>query len=302
MSADVCPYCARHPGQGGGVTRDHVFVAALGGRARVTACRDCNSTIGHAVEGPLLKPGSFLNFVAQARGAGRPLPGTLANGEAITYDLATHELRSAKPVTVTAEGAERHIEMRGSPQQVRDLLAKQGIRGQQADAIIAGADNVDVEGEPVTTTAAVDLKLSDRLAAKTALGCGELAFGDHFTTSPLGALLRDVLWGQTEPVERIAHAAAAAYDGVLATSGLDTDLPSLAPGPDSQGLFVPLGQRRTGVLVHLAGTGLGAGGVVLDAPLLDGVELPVLVRDQPGGALVADTAAAVIRAVATDDP
>lgn len=57
MSGDVCPYRARHPDEGRGATRDHVFAAALGGRARVAACRDCNSTIGHDVEGPLLNPG-----------------------------------------------------------------------------------------------------------------------------------------------------------------------------------------------------------------------------------------------------
>jgi hypothetical protein len=296
MSSDVCPYCARHPGNGGGPTRDHVFVAALGGRAKVDACRHCNSTIGHAIEGPLLKPGSFLNLLAQARGGGRPLPGTLA-GEGVTYDLATREIRSGKPVTVTTAGDERHYELRGSPAQVRALLAKQGIRGADAEVLLKTAVPADTADAQVNTTVTVDLPLSDRLAAKTALGCGAIAFGDAFTNTPLGALLRDVLWGQTSCVEHLDHRATAAYDGVLAASGLQVELPSLAPDPDSQ---VPV-EGRPGVLVHLAGTGLGAGGLVVDAPLPPGHELPLLVRDQPGGALVADTTAAVLRAVATDN-
>lgn len=301
MSADLCPYCARRPDQGRGPTRDHVFVAALGGRARVTACRDCNSTIGHDVEGPLLKPGTVLNLIAQVRDAGHPLPGTLPDDQAVTYDLRTQELRLAKPVKVTRSGDTRSVEMRGSPAQVRQLLAQQGIRGEQADAMIAAARTVTTPHDRVTTTLTLDIVLSDRLAAKTALGCAELAFGDTAVLGPLGDLLRDALWARTTAVEHLEHAVAAAVDGVLAGTGLGTQVHSFAPGPASQAVFVPLDGHRTGVVVHLAGSALGAGGLVVDAPMPAGHELPVLVRDQPGGALIADMTTDVVRTVAALD-
>lgn len=303
MSGDVCPYCARHPGEGRGATRDHVFVAALGGRARVTACRDCNSTIGHDVEGPLLKPGAFLNLLAQARGGGRPLPGTLDGDHDVTYDLASHELRSGRPVDVTTAGDERRFELRGSPAQVRALLAQQGIHGEQADQLLAAAVPVDTADAWLSTTVTVDLALSARLTAKTALGCGELAFGDGFAASDLGTALRDVLWEHAQPDERLAHNAAGAYDQLLSENGLANNVPTLDAGPGvSQALFLPLPDRRTACLVHLAGAGLPPGGPVMDAPMPSGHGLPVLVRDQSGGALVVDLTLAVARAVASGPP
>lgn len=295
MSADTCPYCARNPTHGQGPTADHVFVAALGGRSRVRACRDCNSTIGNTVEGPLLRPGTFLNLVAQVRGAGHALPGTLPDDQVVTYDLKTHELRSVKPVSATREGDTQSIELRGSPRQVRRLLAQQNITGPDADALIATAGRIDLTDMRITTTVKVDLPLSDRLAAKVALGSGELAFGGTFAVSPLGVALRSILWEHTTAPSHISHDAAAAYDDMIATTAPDAPHVPLAAGPDSQTVFLPVGADRTGVLVHLAGTALGAGGLVLDAPLNAGYGLPVLVLDRLGGPIISQIATALTR-------
>ncbi len=303
MSGDVCPYCARHPDEGGGATRDHVFVAALGGRSRVAACRDCNSTIGHDVEGPLLKPGAFLNLLAQTRGGGRPLPGTLDGDHDVTYDLASHELRSSRPVDVKAIGDERRFKFRGSPAQVRTLLAQQGIRGEKADELVAAATPVDTTNAWLSTTVTADLALLARLTAKTALGCGELAFGDGFAASNLGIALRDVLWNRAQPEDRLAHDAAGDYDQLFSENPLAHNVPTLAAGPGvSQTLFIPLANGRSACLVHLAGAGLPPGGPVIDAPMPSGHRLPVLVRDQSGGALVVDLTVAVARAIQSRPP
>lgn len=62
MTEPLCPYCLQSPSVRGGMTVEHVFVEGLGGRATIAVCERCNSTIGHNVEGPMMKHDQILNL------------------------------------------------------------------------------------------------------------------------------------------------------------------------------------------------------------------------------------------------
>jgi len=261
-------------------------VKALGGRSQVWCCRECNSTIGHDVEGPLQGPGELFNLVAQRLGTGCAMSGTTSEtGELVSYDFSTRELRSVKPVTVKQDGGVRTYELRGSADQVRKILRRDyGVDGEAADRLIAEARRDDVADQWITTTLVHKLVLAHRLSAKIALGAGELAFGEDFTTSGLGARIRDVLWGRTALGDRCDPAALAEYDQMFAMA-TGVPFPALTPtSTESQAVFLPLPNCRVAVVVHVAGVVAGLTGFVLDESLPAGDELPVLVRDQQGGA------------------
>lgn len=195
-------------------TRDHVFVAAMGGHATVTACKDCNDQLGRHVEGELLRPWTLLNLIRQTRGGGNPLRGVLSDGREAEYDLTTHELQFTMPV----DAQPGHDTMRfiGSPDQARGLLRKQGLTSAEIDCEIAKAHNVQLpEDIWISTTLQHRPDLADRLAAKVALGAGALA-GDHvFIVSDLANLLRDVFWARSSVSLRFDTDFLTFYDNMI---------------------------------------------------------------------------------------
>ncbi len=76
-SFHLCPFCASPLDDGRETSRDHIFGKAFGGRVTVPCCRDCNSFIGHDVEGLLHAPNSLLAFAR----AGAGLPGKPPRGK-----------------------------------------------------------------------------------------------------------------------------------------------------------------------------------------------------------------------------
>jgi hypothetical protein len=67
MMQTICPYCRRSLSSVE-VTKEHVVPSALGGSETIPACRECNSTIGETLEGPLLGSASWVTVIAQAAG------------------------------------------------------------------------------------------------------------------------------------------------------------------------------------------------------------------------------------------
>ncbi len=287
----VCPYCARPPADGDGPSRDHVFVHAMGGHATVTACKDCNDQLGSYVEGELLRPSTLLNLIRQTRGGGNPLRGVLPDGREAKYDLTTHELQFVKPVDAQLG----HDTMRfiGSPDQARGLLRKQGLTPAQIDCEIAKAHNVEFpEDTWISTTVQHSPDLADRLAAKVAPGAGALA-GDHaFIVSDLANLLRDVLWARSSVSLRFDTNFLAFYDnmiGQIPRPPTARPVATLVPPQDaSQAAFLPMpgDERRTIVIVHIAGHDLGTGAIGYEAATPFGQRLPLLIRDSETGASV----------------
>ncbi|MBA2272466.1 MAG: hypothetical protein H0W21_00990 [Actinobacteria bacterium] len=61
-SFHLCPFCASPLDDGRETSRDHIFGKAFGGRVTVPCCRDCNSFIGHDVEGLLHAPKQLVGL------------------------------------------------------------------------------------------------------------------------------------------------------------------------------------------------------------------------------------------------
>lgn len=277
---------------------------ALGGHARVWACRQCNSRIGHEVEGPLLKPGSFLNLVAQTRGGGRPVPGTTDDGAPITFDFTTREIRWRKPVTVTVDAAARTktYQYKGSPREVLKRLLRQGIERERAERMVAEAERLEMAGARFNTMLTVDLNLSQRLAAKMALGAAELALGDGFGQTPLAAALRDVLWGRISTEMSVRHGVLAAYDEILAGTVGAGRIPSIAPeSSESQVAFLPHG-GGTIVLAHLHGDPVGMSGLVIEAAFPATERFPIVIKDQVGQPLVRHLVDEFLNSISEPEP
>src|SRR5690242_105396 len=97
--SDLCPYCGARPTN----SDDHIFSEFLGGQTTIRACKYCNDTFGHSVEGP-----AFLQLVQLAvslRNAGLHPPKYLRWKRAIKdpatgieYDLDSNwTLHPSKP-------------------------------------------------------------------------------------------------------------------------------------------------------------------------------------------------------------
>lgn len=302
MSQTTCPYCARPHADGGGPTREHIFVESLGGKATIAACRDCNSTIGHDVEGRLQTSQEFLNLQKITKGSGLPVRAEVGPDDLpVTYDFVTHELRLKNPVRTYAGGDIRHFEVSGSPEQVRQQLERMKIvPADKIDEIIARATIVRLDADTIKTQLVHDVRLARRLVAKCALGAADLAFGESFIHTPLAHALRDILWARAEPEQLIKSEVLALWDDKIVPRGLGRSKVKLEPEPGvSQVVFMTTACRRVAAVVHLGGFNLGLSGLIVEGELPEGDGLPVLVRDAPGAArvhlLVDEVAEAVMR-------
>ena len=171
----------------------------MGGRAVVTACRDCNSRIGAEIEGKLLKQGTVLNFVRQFQGAGQPLRGRLGeDGPEIEHRLGEPEVHFHKPVTKTVSDNAANYQLTAGTQQAKDQLDQLakglGLNTQQVEGLWSSRSVRSLKGANVTTGVNYDFALARRLAAKVALGACWLAFGDAFASGALASEMRAFLW------------------------------------------------------------------------------------------------------------
>ena len=289
----LCPYCADmmtdDNSSATGRTSDHVFWAAFGARATVSACRGCNSRIGSEIEGKL-SPGNELYARGKWRGTVRSDGRDLLGGAAVDVDLETSDVRLVKPVTSHDVGDERHLRLTSSPEHVRRLMrsgvgAYAGLSAAEIDDLI---DNAPVTPWHPTVDIEIrhDLSLGRRLAAKMLLGAGALADPD-FVTSALAESLRDVLWARLSPIELVSADA-------LPTAIEVFDLPGLGDAPlidlsvaAGQAVFVPLARRNSTMLFARMNKHLvGGSGFVLSGSWPRAHELPVVVEDRVGGAVI----------------
>lgn len=289
----ACPYCARDIVPPLRPTEDHIFTQALGGRETVEVCNECNNRLGTEVEGKLLAPNSILNLLRQVQGlGGRPVPGELGDGTAVEHDLHTGEFTHRNPVTSTLVGAERRVNFKGHPDHVRKLLKRQGLTHDEIEAQITQAQVIDVSQEWISCEVSLDLDMFVRLAAKAALGCGTLVEPDRFASSLLASGLRDLLWsrdsgGTWYPTEMLGRSEEAITRSLPPGTPIGA-MPSLtAPAGKSQVVFL---QWRNQTYVFATFAGFRVGGVCIDAPLPFGRGLPVVVRDEPGSAVVMSVA------------
>lgn len=292
VANDFCPFCGQEiqpPNQ----SRDHIFVASLGGLATVPACRDCNSNIGTAVEGPLQRSNQFFNVAKAAEGAGVPIKGTLAaTGEVVTYDFTTHELRSTQPVRVTTSGNVKTYHIHGSPQQVEEVLRgfpqSFNIDPTAIEGMIRSAPRTPVAGEWIQTTISHDLALSDRLTAKVALAAGQAAFASSFGVSPLARQLREILNGSSQPDGHLSSDVLEAMDeGWSQFPGMPVGFSPITPASNVPGkvIFIPM-HERTSIFVFIRNVPISFCGMIVDLKCPVGDNLPVIISDAEGGVTV----------------
>jgi hypothetical protein len=292
---DDCPYCA-HPLANADVNEDHVFVKAQGGRTVVRAHTKCNSLLGGLVEGALMRPGEQLNL--------KVLRGHVDGdrSEPVEVNLETRDMRlrpvrkHVDPATETTPEITTY-ELRGDPGEVRKHLEgrlgkKAGLSAQDVNDLIAKAVPM-TQPVNVTTTYRFDLKLSQRLVAKIALGAiGRIAPAS--VSSPLANALRRVLWGE-EGVDQVADPQLLQLVVDQATQ-LGLELEPLAPSSTqtvpkvpSRVVFFPLGQS-TAIFAYLGTMLVSFRGIVVERPCPVGTGLPTCVIDAKGGIRVRDIA------------
>jgi hypothetical protein len=282
VSGDVCPYCGLGAEDW---TNEHVFVESLGGRLIIKVCRRCNSTIGHDIEGRLLKEGSALQMPQHPTGAGLQLRGTIGpDGPVVRHELGTSEVRFGRPVATTTDGAKRTYAITGGIEQARTIIDEMGRRfgwtPEQVEDVWSSGVVSSLANQVVTSMVSYDLSLACRLAAKVALGACWAAFGPAFVSEPLTVGLRALLWAP-DPLStsEVIHDALADTDRVLESIGPDVFRPLRPSGDVSQ---VVLLRARKGVafVVHLHGWELTpAFAPVVQAPLPGERMLPVVLTD-----------------------
>jgi hypothetical protein len=206
MANSSCPFCLRALDDPDvEETRDHVFGDALGGRARIAACRDCNSRIGSDVEGPLLKPGTWLAFRREgSQGIGPRFRASIDGGPDVNVDLAKQEHRAVRPVEnrrLTDKGLTRTVT--GPEPQVRDIVEGMA-REHNFDAEEAMANAAEHTASTLHVQLSIDFVAESRLAAKIALAAGTRCLGDAFLASPLADQLRAIVDGHQDPAWRDA--------------------------------------------------------------------------------------------------
>lgn len=189
-----CPFCLASLGSFRQGSDDHLFGEAFGGTATVRVCRDCNSKLGHSVEGPLQRDDSVMNLLKIGLGTARAVKGTLPSGTAGSFDFVTGEVRTRKPVHTTDDT----LHYLGSERQVRQALPKK-LPAAEVERLISTAKSVSLGEGMFRSTLTYDFGLWDRMVAKMALAAGVRVAPELFTSDAAGHL-RDVCWGRADPV------------------------------------------------------------------------------------------------------
>lgn len=278
LNVGSCPYCGE--GIAGKRTKDHVFVHALGGKATVAACDECNGLINRRIETPLQKAGTLLHLAKLLRGEIEgPVAGTMKDtGLKVERDPATN---TVQPMLTHVHDGEH---LMGTADQVERYLVDQGHTKEQAEALVrAHGQRQSTLGDTVLLEVKEDTLLAQRLVAKVALGAGALAGGLGFVESPLAAKLRDVMWAEAESSSLVNLGGIAALDEMMSstlTRAGAAQIPTLAPPSGrNAATFIHVGYDRVGIFARLYDLDIAYCGLVLEGELPFGQHLPVQVLD-----------------------
>lgn len=275
-----CPLC----GEAFGVEPlnvDHVFGEAFAGSAKVPTHQTCNNDLGRGAEGRLHRPNSILSLFKAINGLPtRPTRGTLPNGTEVDADLAGNSWALAKPSVSRGLNSDGKIELtaRATEAQMRKILKdwakKWPGRGVPTFDELTSLQKEQVSEQPDTVEVNLVVNLSDQMdrVKKVALGCGVLAFGSDFATSPLAGAIRAATLGNngmalqafadiwdlcSEPLLRLE---AAGHEIAYA--------PNPLPAPKHQATFIPISHlHRTAIMVHILGYPLLGCGLIVEGDL-----------------------------------
>ncbi|MST31885.1 hypothetical protein GHK86_03980, partial [Acidimicrobiaceae bacterium USS-CC1] len=289
---DTCPYCGRDLESCGGATDEHIFVEALGGKAILPAGRNCNSTIGHSIEGQLLKQGTLLHFIRQVhQGTGQPLRGELEGGTVIENSLGGADVYFRRPFSQVREENSTTYRITGGTEQARRELEKLAkhlkLSPEETQALWSKREVRSLGGQTLQVGLAYDVALVRRLAAKVGLSAGWAAFGDRFAESELASRLRDFLWGDgdMEAPSCSGEILTVFDEQVIADKLVKQGVAGISPIQASDGVsqvaFVPI-RQGVAVIVTLGDWELSFGATtapLIEAPLPVGGRLPVVIRD-----------------------
>lgn len=271
-----CPFCLASLGFYRQGSDDHLFGEAFGGTATVRVCRDCNSKLGHSVEGPLQRDDSVMNLLKIRLGNAQAVKGTLPSGAAGSLDLVTGEVRTRKPVHATDDV----LHYLGSERQVRRALPKT-LPSAEVERIISTAKSISLGEGMFRTTLKYDLGLWARMVATMALAAGCRVAPELFTSEAAGHL-RDVCWGRADPVGALAVDSfarlAERLDEIVRQNPQSTNFEPFPDGDHGQMLFVSYEPGRLSCVPRIAGHEML--GIVVNWP---GKQL------SPIGMLVTDT-------------
>lgn len=284
MACPICPYCG-DPLVEKASSRDHVFVDALGATATVRACRQCNSTLGHALEAKLLHHDQLLNLARLASGAGgAPVRGVLPDGRKVASDLRSPQLELQRPVRKNGD----HLLVSGSDEQIRKQLVRMGLSPEQVEKAMA-ASVVETLGEQtLTITLQIDPVLWARLTAKIALGSGYAVAPEWFTNTELARNLRDICHGRVADYPPMASADMQQYTRIIEESIAHIvprhHLVPLTDPEHHQMVFVPC-EDRTICIASLGRTELF--GIAVPGSIRGWTSMPVVITDNGTGSLEA---------------
>ncbi len=182
----LCPYCLRPLADVPEVSNEHLVPFALGGLETVPACKVCNETIGHGLEGRLLGPTSWLTVVAQAAGFTRGWTNvTLAGGQQAVEHFGSRQGMVLEPkVEIVEQNADRLTLGLTIPPHIGQQFVDY-IISQQSGRVEKIEHNTP---PPQWATANLSVNVDDlaSLSAKVALCTGAMRWGDAFLLSDLG--------------------------------------------------------------------------------------------------------------------
>jgi hypothetical protein len=275
-----CPFCLASLGFHRQGSDDHLFGEAFGGTATVRACSDCNSKLGHSVEGPLQWDDSVLNLLKIRLGNAQAVKGTLPSGAAGSLDFVTGEVRTRKPVHATEDA----LHYLGSMRQVQQALPKK-LPPAEVERLISTAKSVSLGEGTFRSTLKFDLGLWARMVAKMALAAGVRVAPELFTSDAAGHL-RDVCWGRADPVgDPLAVAGFSRLeerlDGIVREYPEATRLEPFPEGNHGQMLFVSSVPGRLACVPRIAGQEMP--GIVVNWPGEQWSRVGVLVTDTGDG-------------------
>lgn len=294
-----CPFCAR-PIEAATRSRDHVFGEAFGGGLKVSCCRDCNSKIGHEVEGLLHRPDSMLALARASAGLpGKPLRGHYkGDGRAVDVHWGGGGAVPRDPrvdVDKKKDGtADIHVE--GTEEQVRKLWP--GLQKRFGDAIppiedaLAKGTRTNDPSPWVEINLVNQLPNMHRFAAKVALGGGAAIWGDDFVESALADSLREVLTSPDDGYDPEGLKCGLGYLSAIpeaARGAFPVELPDISvprPGPNvqatSQVVFGPIpggSQPLTAIFVHILNFAVPPYGLIVPGAPPHAPTLPVVLRE-----------------------